>query len=54
MVVLEASHICMLSRGIEKIGSNTATVTVLGRFVTDSAAKAAFFKKIVSRDAHKK
>lgn len=54
MVVLEASHICMLSRGIEKIGSNTATITVLGRFVTDSAAKAAFFQKISSRDAHRK
>ncbi|GLJ49254.1 hypothetical protein SUGI_1040570 [Cryptomeria japonica] len=50
MVVLEASHICMLSRGVEKIGSSTATIAVLGRFVTDSAAKVAFFQKILSRD----
>lgn len=50
MVVVEASHICMLSRGIEKIGSSTATIAALGRFVTDSAAKVAFFQKILSRD----
>ncbi|GLJ20637.1 hypothetical protein SUGI_0375850 [Cryptomeria japonica] len=50
MVVLEASHICMLSRGVEKIGNSTATIVVLGRFVSDSAAKVAFFQKILSRD----
>ncbi|GLJ52763.1 hypothetical protein SUGI_1123700 [Cryptomeria japonica] len=50
MVVLEASHICMLSRGVEKIGSRMATIAVLGRFVIDSAAIVAFFQKILSRD----
>uniref|UniRef100_A0A0D6R084 GTP cyclohydrolase 1 n=1 Tax=Araucaria cunninghamii TaxID=56994 RepID=A0A0D6R084_ARACU len=54
MVVLEARHICMLSRGIEKIGSCTATVAVLGKFATDSAARAAFLQKISSRTAERR
>lgn len=32
MVVVEANHTCMIARGIEKFGSNTATIAVLGRF----------------------
>ncbi|CAL5424875.1 unnamed protein product [Camellia sinensis] len=46
MVVVEANHTCMISRGIEKFGSNTATVAVLGRFSTDPAARAKFFQSI--------
>ena len=42
MVVVEASHMCMISRGVEKIRSNTATVAVLGHFLTDPSAKARF------------
>ncbi|XP_021864407.2 GTP cyclohydrolase 1 [Spinacia oleracea] len=42
IVVAEASHTCMLSRGVEKFGSSTATVAVLGRFSTDSEARALF------------
>ncbi|KAE8692134.1 GTP cyclohydrolase 1 [Hibiscus syriacus] len=42
MVVVEAYHTCMISRGIEKFGSNTATVAVTGRFSTDPAARAMF------------
>ncbi|KAG8640372.1 hypothetical protein MANES_13G051100v8 [Manihot esculenta] len=32
MVVVEAEHTCMISRGVEKFGSNTATIAELGRF----------------------
>ncbi|KAM7264600.1 hypothetical protein ACFE04_002283 [Oxalis oulophora] len=46
MVVVEANHTCMISRGIEKFGSNTATIAVLGRFSTDSSARAMFLKSI--------
>lgn len=46
MVVVEADHTCMTSRGIEKCGSNTATIAVLGRFSTDRAARALFLQNI--------
>ncbi|KAK5820119.1 GTP cyclohydrolase 1 [Gossypium arboreum] len=46
MVVVEANHTCMISRGIEKFGSNTATIAVLGRFSTDPAARAMFLQSI--------
>jgi GTP cyclohydrolase I len=46
MVVVEANHTCMISRGIEKFGSSTATIAVLGRFSTDPAARAMFLKNI--------
>lgn len=49
IVVLEANHICMLSRGIEKIGSSTATVAALGCFITDSSLKSEFLQKISQR-----
>ncbi|KAG2272654.1 hypothetical protein Bca4012_085722 [Brassica carinata] len=31
IVVAEAGHTCMISRGIEKFGSSTATIAVLGQ-----------------------
>ncbi|XP_057484433.1 GTP cyclohydrolase 1-like [Actinidia eriantha] len=46
MVVVEANHTCMISRGIEKFGSNTATVAVLGRFSTDLASREKFMQSI--------
>ncbi|CAK9140906.1 unnamed protein product [Ilex paraguariensis] len=46
MVVVEAKHTCMISRGIEKFGSSAATIAVLGRFSTDRAARALFLKSI--------
>ncbi|KAE8681802.1 GTP cyclohydrolase 1 [Hibiscus syriacus] len=46
MVVVEAYHTCMISRGIEKFGSNTATIAVTGRFSTDSADRAMFLDRI--------
>ncbi|GAB4830289.1 GTP cyclohydrolase 1 [Ancistrocladus abbreviatus] len=48
MVVVEASHTCMISRGIEKLRSSTATVAVLGRFATDPGARSLFLQKISS------
>ena len=42
-VVVEANHTCMIFKGIEKFGSNTATIAVLGRFSTDPAARTIFF-----------
>ncbi|URD81112.1 GTP cyclohydrolase I [Musa troglodytarum] len=48
MVVVEARHICMISRGIEKVGSNTATIAVLGQFSTDPIAKHLFLQTIAN------
>ncbi|KAL2336786.1 hypothetical protein Fmac_011232 [Flemingia macrophylla] len=48
IVVVEASHTCMISRGIEKFGSSTATIAVLGRFSTDPIARASFLQSIPS------
>ncbi|GER54555.1 GTP cyclohydrolase I [Striga asiatica] len=48
MVVVEASHTCMISRGIEKFGSNTATIAVLGRFSTDAPERAKFLQIITN------
>ncbi|KAJ4968742.1 hypothetical protein NE237_015443 [Protea cynaroides] len=46
MVVVEANHICMISRGIEKVRSSTATIAVLGRFSSDPTAKAMFLQSV--------
>ncbi|KAJ6815551.1 GTP cyclohydrolase 1 [Iris pallida] len=46
MVVVEANHICMISRGIEKVGSSTATIALTGQFAHDAAAKANFLRTI--------
>ncbi|RZC52778.1 hypothetical protein C5167_021201 [Papaver somniferum] len=46
MVVVEANHICMISRGIEKVGSSTATIAALGRFSNGPTAKATFLHSI--------
>ncbi|KAK7339115.1 hypothetical protein VNO77_19759 [Canavalia gladiata] len=48
IVVVEASHTCMISRGIEKFGSSTATIAVLGRFLTDLTTRALFLQSISS------
>lgn len=46
IVVVEAYHTCMISRGIEKFGSSTATIAALGRFSTDPAARTMFLQSI--------
>ncbi|KAK7389352.1 hypothetical protein VNO78_24288 [Psophocarpus tetragonolobus] len=55
IVVVEASHTCMMSRGIEKFGSNTATIAVLGCFSTDLAARTSFLEsipRVISLEEH--
>lgn len=46
MVVVEANHTCMVSRGIEKCGSSTATIAALGQYSTDPIARAMFLQSI--------
>lgn len=42
MVVLEAAHLCMIMRGIQKVGSTTVTSAVRGDFLTDPASRQEF------------
>ncbi|CAM6112897.1 unnamed protein product [Calypogeia fissa] len=53
MVVVEASHMCIMSRGVEKAASATATVATIGKFSTDSAIRAAFLKRLPRKGAKK-
>uniref|UniRef100_A0A7N0VF57 GTP cyclohydrolase 1 n=1 Tax=Kalanchoe fedtschenkoi TaxID=63787 RepID=A0A7N0VF57_KALFE len=46
IVVVEANHTCMISRGIEKFGSSTATIALLGRFSTEPALRSKFLETI--------
>lgn len=39
MVVIEASHLCMMMRGVEKQGSTTVTKATVGAFHTDSGLR---------------
>ncbi|KAJ7560630.1 hypothetical protein O6H91_04G137700 [Diphasiastrum complanatum] len=47
MVVVEASHLCMVLRGVKQIASTTATVATFGRFTKDVASRATFLQKIL-------
>ncbi len=42
-VVIEAQHLCMMMRGVEKHNSIAATSTLLGRFKEDAAARMEFY-----------
>jgi len=43
MVVLEAQHLCMVARGVEKQHSSMVTSAVRGVFRTESEVRAEFF-----------
>jgi len=47
-VMAEASHLCMMMRGIEKQGSMTLTSEYLGLFSNDSALRAEFVSAVRS------
>ncbi len=43
MVMLEAEHLCMTMRGVEKPGSRTVTMATRGRFAEDAGLQQRFF-----------
>ena len=45
-VVMEAQHMCMMIRGVEKQRSNTFTNVMLGTFRTEDSTRAEFFHSI--------
>ena len=45
-VVIEAQHLCMMMRGVEKQNSSMVTSCVLGEFHDDPATRAEFFSLI--------
>ena len=45
-VVLEAKHLCMMARGVEKKSSDMVTSHVLGVFRTDRATRAEFMNLV--------
>jgi GTP cyclohydrolase I len=45
-VVIEAKHLCMMMRGVEKQNSSMTTSTMLGRFRTDSRTRTEFLTLI--------
>lgn len=46
MVMVEAEHLCMTMRGVEKPGSQTVTMATKGCFQTDSRLQQYFFEMV--------
>ena len=46
MVMVEAEHLCMTMRGVEKPGSQTVTMATRGCFQTDSKLQQYFFEMV--------
>ena len=46
MVMLEAEHMCMTMRGVQKPGSRTVTTIVRGEFAEDSSLQQTFFQMV--------
>ena len=46
MVVIEAEHMCMTMRGVQKPGTKTVTLARRGVFETDSALEERFFRML--------
>ncbi|MCB9728633.1 MAG: GTP cyclohydrolase I FolE [Deltaproteobacteria bacterium] len=48
-VVMEATHLCMVMRGVEKQNAITTTSSMLGEFKTNPATRAEFFSIVQSK-----
>ena len=46
MVAARAAHLCMVSRGVEKPGSSTCTVTKLGRLAAEPALRSSVWGRM--------
>lgn len=51
-VVVEAAHLCMMMRGVEKQNSKTVTSAVRGLFCNDSRTRAEFLNLVNNGGAH--
>ncbi|XP_024389467.1 GTP cyclohydrolase 1 [Physcomitrium patens] len=49
MVMVEASHMCMLSRGVQQVASSTSTYASLGLFSSNSRLRTAFLQSVAKR-----
>jgi len=49
--VMEARHMCMMMRGVEKLNSSMITSSVLGSFHNDLATREEFMTLINSRSS---
>ncbi|KAK3251126.1 hypothetical protein CYMTET_30729 [Cymbomonas tetramitiformis] len=46
MVVVEAGHLCMHARGVEKISSSTSSRVILGAFAVDGSLRTTFLRNL--------
>lgn len=49
-VMIEAEHMCMMMRGVQKLGSTTLTSTFTGQFKTEPQEQARFMSMLRNRD----